>query len=218
MSKVNINKVYQPLYTTDKRYILVTGGRGSLKSTTVHDFICRLTYQMGQGILFTRYTMTSATKSIIPEFIETLKRNNSEVNFHVTKDKIINLTTGSFIIFSGIKTSSGNQTANLKSLSGITTWVIEEGEDFDDEIVTYLIDEFKKDNGIDLRQDKLALQRLKEAGEKAKIELSSSTETEINLPFITADQSGPKHLTIKLSRAKLEAIIGDLLNKSLKKN
>jgi molecular chaperone DnaK len=90
------------------------------------------------------------------------------------------------------------------------------GEDFDLEIINYLADEFKKDNGIDLRSDKLALQRLKEAGEKAKIELSSSTETEVNLPFITADQSGPKHLTIKLSRAKLEAIIGDLLNKSLK--
>ena len=90
------------------------------------------------------------------------------------------------------------------------------GEDFDLEIINYLADEFKKDNGIDLRQDKLALQRLKEGAEKAKIELSSSTETEVNLPFITADQSGPKHLTIKLSRAKLEAIIGDLLTKSLK--
>ena len=90
------------------------------------------------------------------------------------------------------------------------------GEDFDLEIIKYLAGEFKKDNGIDLRQDKLALQRLKEAAEKAKIELSSSTETEVNLPFITADQSGPKHLTIKLSRAKLEAIIGNLLDKSLK--
>ena len=90
------------------------------------------------------------------------------------------------------------------------------GEDFDLEIINYFADEFKKDNGIDLRNDKLALQRLKEAKKKAKIELSSSTETEINLPFITADQSGPKHLAIKLSRAKLEAIIGDLLNKSLK--
>jgi len=90
------------------------------------------------------------------------------------------------------------------------------GEDFDLQIIAYLADEFKKDNGIDLRQDKLALQRLKEAAEKAKIELSSSTETEVNLPFITADQSGPKHLTIKLSRAKLEAIISDLLHKSIK--
>ena len=90
------------------------------------------------------------------------------------------------------------------------------GEDFDLQIIDYLADEFKKDNGVDLRSDKLALQRLKEAAEKAKIELSSSTETEVNLPFITADQTGPKHLTIKLSRAKLEAIVGDLLNQSLK--
>ncbi len=90
------------------------------------------------------------------------------------------------------------------------------GEDFDLKIIDYLADEFKKDNGIDLRSDKLALQRLKEAAEKAKIELSSSTETEVNLPFITADQSGPKHLTIKVSRAKLEAIVGELLNQSLK--
>ena len=90
------------------------------------------------------------------------------------------------------------------------------GEDFDLQIIDYLANEFKKDNGVDLRSDKLALQRLKEAAEKAKIELSSSTETEVNLPFITADQTGPKHLTIKLSRAKLEAIVGDLLTKSLK--
>ncbi|MDA0967740.1 MAG: molecular chaperone DnaK [Proteobacteria bacterium] len=90
------------------------------------------------------------------------------------------------------------------------------GEDFDLQIIDYLADEFKKDNGVDLRSDKLALQRLKEAAEKAKIELSSSTETEVNLPFITADQTGPKHLMIKLSRAKLEAIVGDLLTKSLK--
>ena len=90
------------------------------------------------------------------------------------------------------------------------------GEDFDLQIIDYLADEFKKDNGVDLRSDKLALQRLKEAAEKAKIELSSSTETEVNLPFITADQTGPKHLTIKLSRAKLEAIVGDLLTQSLK--
>lgn len=90
------------------------------------------------------------------------------------------------------------------------------GEDFDLEIINYLADEFKKDNGIDLRQDKMALQRLKEGAEKAKIELSSSTETEVNLPFITADQSGPKHLNIKLSRAKLEAIIDDLINRTTK--
>ena len=90
------------------------------------------------------------------------------------------------------------------------------GEDFDIEIINYLADEFKKDNGIDLRKDKVALQRLKGAAEKAKIELSSSLETEINEPFITADQSGPKHLNIKLSRAKLEAIIENLIIQSTK--
>jgi molecular chaperone DnaK len=82
-------------------------------------------------------------------------------------------------------------------------------------IVDYLADEFKKEQGIDLRKDKLALQRLKEAAEKAKIELSSSTQTEINLPFITADQTGPKHLTLKLTRAKLEALVDDLIQKTV---
>src|SRR5690606_37395968 len=84
------------------------------------------------------------------------------------------------------------------------------GEDFDSRIIDYLADEFKKEQGIDLRSDKLALQRLKEAAEKAKIELSSSSATEVNLPFITADASGPKHLNIKLSRAKLESLVDDL--------
>ena len=90
------------------------------------------------------------------------------------------------------------------------------GEDFDDKIVNYLANEFKKDNGIDLKTDKLALQRLKEAAEKAKIELSSAAQTEINLPFITADKTGPKHINIKLTRAKLEALVEDLVQKTLK--
>jgi len=89
------------------------------------------------------------------------------------------------------------------------------GEDFDMRLVDYLADEFKKDQGIDLRKDKLALQRLKEAAEKAKIELSSATQTEINLPFITADASGPKHLTLKLTRAKFEALVEDLIQKTV---
>jgi molecular chaperone DnaK len=89
------------------------------------------------------------------------------------------------------------------------------GEDFDIRIVDYLADEFKKDTGIDLRDDKLALQRLKEAGEKAKIELSSTSQTEINLPFITADQSGPQHLNIKLSRSKLESLVDDLIQRTI---
>jgi molecular chaperone DnaK len=89
------------------------------------------------------------------------------------------------------------------------------GEDFDKRIIDYLADEFKKENGIDLRNDSMALQRLKEAAEKAKIELSSAVETEINLPFITADSSGPKHLTVKLSRAKLESLVDDIIRRTI---
>ena len=89
------------------------------------------------------------------------------------------------------------------------------GEDFDARIMDYLADEFKKENAIDLRQDKLALQRLKEAAEKAKIELSGSSQTEVNLPFITADQNGPKHLNLKLTRAKLEALVDDLIQRTI---
>ena len=89
------------------------------------------------------------------------------------------------------------------------------GEDFDARVMDYLADEFKKENAIDLRQDKLALQRLKEAAEKAKIELSGSSQTEVNLPFITADQNGPKHLNLKLTRAKLEALVDDLIERTI---
>ena len=89
------------------------------------------------------------------------------------------------------------------------------GEDFDKKIIDYLADEFRKEQGIDLRNDRLALQRLKEAAEKAKIELSSSVQTDVNLPFITADQHGPKHLNIKLTRSKLEALVDDLIQRTI---
>ncbi|MCY7295799.1 molecular chaperone DnaK [Alteromonas sp. a30] len=89
------------------------------------------------------------------------------------------------------------------------------GEDFDNRVINYLVDEFKKDQGVDLRKDPLAMQRLKEAGEKAKIELSSAQQTEVNLPYITADASGPKHLTIKVTRSKLESLVEDMVKESL---
>ncbi|MEP2602244.1 MAG: molecular chaperone DnaK, partial [Paraglaciecola sp.] len=89
------------------------------------------------------------------------------------------------------------------------------GEDFDNQVINYLVDEFKKDSGMDLRKDPLAMQRLKEAGEKAKIELSSAQQTEVNLPYITADASGPKHLTIKLTRAKLESLVEAMVKATL---
>src|SRR6201985_3109930 len=106
----------------------------------------------------------------------------------------------------------GDSVFEVKSTNGDTFLG---GEDFDARIVDYLADEFRKEQGIDLRRDKLALQRLKEAAEEAKIELSSSRETEINLPFITADQSGPKHLVMKLSRAQLESLVDDLVSRTL---
>src|SRR5476649_1882680 len=106
----------------------------------------------------------------------------------------------------------GNGVFQVKATNGDTFLG---GEDFDQRIISYLADEFKKEQGIDLRQDKLALQRLKEAAEKAKIELSNAKETEINLPFITADATGPKHLVLKLSRAKLEQLVDDLVQRTL---
>ena len=89
------------------------------------------------------------------------------------------------------------------------------GDDFDQRIIQWLIDEFKKETGVDLKSDRMALQRLKEAAEKAKIDLSSSNETDINLPFITADASGPKHLNVKLTRAKLEQLVIDMVDKTM---
>src|SRR5260370_41222514 len=105
----------------------------------------------------------------------------------------------------------GDAVFEVKSPNGDT---FPGGEDFDKKIIDYLADEFKKEQGIDLRSDKLALQRLKEAAEKAKIELSSPVQTDVNLPFITADQHGPKHLNVKLSRAKLEQLADDLIQKT----
>ena len=106
----------------------------------------------------------------------------------------------------------GEQQFEVLSTSGDTFLG---GEDFDIRLIDYLVDEFKKDQGIDLKQDPLAIQRLKEAAEKAKIELSSSTQTDINLPYVTADASGPKHMNLKLSRAKLESLVDDLVQKTL---
>jgi molecular chaperone DnaK len=107
----------------------------------------------------------------------------------------------------------GDGVFEVKSTNGDTALG---GENFDEEVMKYLLEEFKKESGVDLSKDKLALQRLKESAEKAKIELSSAMQTEINLPFITADASGPKHLNIKLSRAKLESLVDGLISKTIK--
>jgi phage terminase large subunit len=141
MGKFSINEHYKKLFTSKKRYFFVSGGRGSLKSHSLHDFILKLTYEKGHGVLFTRYTMTSAKASIIPEFKEAISRLGVEEDFHITEKEIHNKKTKSFILFRGIKTTSGLQTGNLKSLSGITTWVVEEAEDFQDEKTFETIDD-----------------------------------------------------------------------------
>ena len=146
-----IHPKFKPLYESTKRYFALTGGRGGGKTYAVHEFIARLTYEKGHGILFTRYTMVSAEKSIIPEFKGTLTRLGIIDHFHITKTHIYNRLTKSFIFFSGIKTSSGDQTANLKSLPGITTWVIEEGEDYKDEKSFTDIDDSIRKKGIQNR-------------------------------------------------------------------
>ena len=130
---INIHSKYKPILSEDSRYFIVSGGRGSGKSFTINALLVKLTYEQGHTILFTRYTLTSAYISIIPEFIDKLELFNCVHDFHITKDEILNKKTGSKIIFRGIKTSSGDQTANLKSLQGITTWVVDEAEELTDE-------------------------------------------------------------------------------------
>jgi phage terminase large subunit len=131
--ELKINDKYVPLFNDDSRYFVITGGRGSGKSFGVTVFLLLLTYEKGHKVLFTRYTMKSANTSIIPEFIEKIELLGKQSDFRITRDEIMNLTTGSSIIFKGIKTSSGNNTAALKSLNGITTFVVDEAEELDDE-------------------------------------------------------------------------------------
>ena len=136
---------------SDSRYFVITGGRGSGKSYSVNLFLLLLTYEVGHTILFTRYTLTSAGVSIIPEFLDKIETFDLSNDFSITKDEIVNLKTGSKILFKGIKTSSGTQTANLKSLSGVTTWVLDEAEELTDEDTFDKIDYSIRAKGIDNR-------------------------------------------------------------------
>jgi len=136
---VTLNPKYKP-FGSDSRYFIITGGRGSGKSYSINLLLLLLTYESGHTILFTRYTLTSAHVSIIPEFIDKVDVLGKHSDFHITKDEIVNLRTGSKILFKGIKTSSGTQTANLKSLAGVTTWVLDEAEELTDEDVFDKID------------------------------------------------------------------------------
>ena len=145
-----INKKYLVL-DSDSRYYIVTGGRGSGKSYAISTLLCLLTQQVGHVILFTRYTLRSAGVSIIPEFLEKIEFLGMEDVFHITKDEIINKQSGSRILFRGIKTSSGDQTANLKSLQGVTTWVLDEAEELTDEETFDKIDLSVRAKGIQNR-------------------------------------------------------------------
>ena len=132
MKVPNLNPKYKS-FGNDSRYFITTGGRGSGKSFAVNVFLLLLTYEKGHKVLFTRYTMVSASSSIIPEFIEKLELMGVVEDFRITKDEITNIKTGSSILFKGIRTASGNQTASLKSLNAITTFVLDEAEELTDE-------------------------------------------------------------------------------------
>ena len=137
---IDVDKKYAPITDSDSRYFIVTGGRGSGKSYSINLLLVLLTYEAGHTILFTRFTLSSAYISIIPEFIDKIETLNIEQDFHITKDEIINKRSGSKIIFKGIKTSSGDQTANLKSLTNVSTWVMDEAEELVDENIFDKID------------------------------------------------------------------------------
>lgn len=140
MMKIVLKNKYKPLISSKSRYFIITGGRSSGKSYSVASFLLMLTFEKGHKILFTRYTMSSAHISIIPEFIQKIEYLNISDHFDITKTSIINKLTGSEILFRGIRTSSGIQTANLKSIEGITTWVLDEAEELVDENIFDKID------------------------------------------------------------------------------
>jgi len=138
--KLILNKKYNPLFSSDARYFIITGGRGSGKSFAVTVFLTLLTMTKGIRILFTRFTMTSAHLSIIPEFLEKIGLLGFDEVFSVNKAEVVNTKNNSDILFRGIKTSAGNQTASLKSLQGISTWVLDEAEELIDENIFDTID------------------------------------------------------------------------------
>jgi len=149
--QLSLSRKYRTFKEVDSRYFIVTGGRGSGKSFAINTFLLLLTYEAGHTILFTRYTLRSAGISIIPEFIEKIDLLKKTDDFIVTKDEVINKVTKSKILFRGIKTSSGDQTANLKSLQGITTWVFDEAEEMTDEDMFDKIDLSVRQKGLENR-------------------------------------------------------------------
>ena len=148
MLKLILNKKYNPLFSSDARYFIITGGRGSGKSFAVTVFLTLLTMTKGIRILFTRFTMVSAHLSIIPEFLEKIGLLGFDEVFSINKAEVVNTKNNSDILFRGIKTSAGNQTASLKSLQGISTWVLDEAEELIDENIFDTIDLSIREKGI----------------------------------------------------------------------
>jgi len=130
---IKLHPKYRPLFLQDSRYYVITGGRGSSKSFSIATMILLLTYEKGHNVLFTRFTMTSASTSIIPEMTEKIEMLGLDNDFLVNKTDITNKRTGNKIYFRGLKTGAGNQTASLKSLNGITTWILDEAEEMTDQ-------------------------------------------------------------------------------------
>jgi phage terminase large subunit len=145
---IELNKKFIPLQQDDSRYFIVTGGRGSSKSYSINTMLLMLTYEQNHTILFTRFTLTSAYVSIIPEFIDKIETLGLQDHFHITKSEIRNRLSGSTIIFKGIKSSSGDQTANLKSLTNISTWVMDEAEELVDQDIFDKIDLSVRNNKV----------------------------------------------------------------------
>ena len=148
MPEITLNEKYKPLWESDCFIYLVTGGRGSGKSFAVGDFIENLSFEQDHKILFTRYTLKTADDSIIPEFQEKVNTEEHEGHFYTTKADMINTKSGSKILFRGIRTSSGDQTANLKSIQGLTTWVLDEAEELVDEKVFNKIKQSIRKKGV----------------------------------------------------------------------
>ena len=184
-----LSKKYNPLFDSDARYFIITGGRGSGKSYAATVFLTLLTMTKGIRILFTRYTMTSARLSIIPEFLEKIGLLGYDEVFSVNKAEVVNLKNKSDILFRGIKTSAGNQTASLKSLTGVSTWVLDEAEE------QKLIENLTPMNSMALKSLEIGLEKKEQWAVKLFFEYFygrpqqrvdvTSNEESLNMPLIT---------------------------------
>jgi len=228
---LDLKTKYASLCDSDARYYIVTGGRGSGKSYALNTYILSLTYERGHTILFTRYTLTSAHISIIPEFLDKIDTLGVNHHFHITKDSITNITTGSTILFKGIKTSSGTQTANLKSLSGVTTWILDEAEELNDEDVFDKIDfsirEQKKQNRIILilnpstKEHFIYRRFFEERGVQPASNKTVNDTTYIHTTYLDNEENLSKSFLEQIERIKVSnpkkyehTILGGWLNKA----